>query len=158
MLFWFFFSIPLVFFVCRKCIIAKCHIYKKRRKKKNQNCVIFRLLELIQDRSMEFTRACRSSHLASLKLVLSLRHPEFRMSRIILLIFSSFRPIQTWHHDCLDYAPPTIVEMKRTFFPESSNLMICFDLRLRFALCGVFPGPPGQFISSSLGPRFRLAE
>lgn len=29
-----FFSIPLVFFVCRKCIIAKCHIYKKKTKKK----------------------------------------------------------------------------------------------------------------------------
>lgn len=67
---------------------------------------------------MEFTRACRSSHLASLKLVFSLRYPEFWISRIILLFLSSYRPIRTWHHDCLDYAPPTIVE-KKDFFPQN---------------------------------------
>lgn len=67
---------------------------------------------------MEFTRACRSSHLASLKLVFSLRYPEFWISRIILLFLSSYRPIRTWHHDCLDYAPPTIVE-KKDFFSQN---------------------------------------
>lgn len=102
-----FFSIPLGFFVCRKCIIAKCHIYKKKTKK-NQNCVIFRLLELIQDRYIEFTRACRLSHLASLKLVLSLRHPEIRISKIILPFIRLFVPFKldivivcTVHHRLL---------------------------------------------------------
>ena len=139
MLFWFFFHSSCVLRLS-KMYHSQVSYLRKKTEKKNQNCVIFRLLELIQDRSIEFTRACRSSHLASLKLVLSLRHPEFRISRIILLIFSSFRPIQTWHHDCLDYVPPTIVE-KKDFFPRILQL----DDLLRFTpqICPVrrFPRP-----------------
>ena len=59
--------------------------------------------------------------------MLSLRYPEFRISRIILLFFRLFALFKldimivcTVHH--------LLSLKKRTFSPESSNLMIYFDL------------------------------